>query len=258
MAFGAGEPGLAQRYFLTAMRAAREAGDNSMTAHVLADLAFQAASAGRGQEAVKVGEVAAATAANTPATVRASVATRLAYGHAVAGQLTDFDRAYKSGLDMLADRTESDEPTWMYFLTSSHLDSQAGYSLIHAGVLAGTAGDRKQERALARRARDLLSGGAYRAASDYPGQRRALFEGAWFAVAAACSGDVEEACAVGQIAQQRTASVKSQRSAEVLEILAPKLRRHGRNDYVADFLHRLEPAPERTAGRTRSGSVLGG
>jgi hypothetical protein len=249
MAFDAGEHGLAQRYFLTALRGAREAGDRSMTAHVLGDLAFQAASSGRGADAVTIGQVADATAAKTPATVRASVATRLAYGYAVAGQLREFDRAYKSGLDMLAERSQSDEPAWMYFLTPSHLDAQAGYSLIHAGVLAGASGDRKAERALAGQGRELLSGGAYCAPCDYPGQRRALFEGAWFAVAAACSGDLEQACAVGRTALQRTGSVKSNRSAEVLAILAGKLRTHCQAEHVRDFLQLLNSS--------HAGSVIG-
>lgn len=242
MAFDAGHHGLAQRYFLTALRAAREAGDQPITAHVLADLAFQAASGGHTADAVAIGEAAADAAARTPATVRASVATRLAYGYAVSGRLGDFDRAYRSGLDMLADRKEGQEPSWMYFLTPGHLDAQAGYSLIHAGVLAGLAGDRRAERSLASRGSDLLSAGAYQVPSDHPGQRRALFEGAWLAVAAACRSDLEQACAIGRIAAERTRTVRSRRSADVLAVLAGMLRRHSRDDYVADFLPFLKTA----------------
>src|SRR5690606_29754141 len=42
----ASQPGLAQRYFFTGLRAAYDAGYRSMEAHILADLAFQAASLG--------------------------------------------------------------------------------------------------------------------------------------------------------------------------------------------------------------------
>jgi hypothetical protein len=87
-------------------------------------------------------------------------------------------------------------------------------------------------------------------AVDYPGQRRALFEDSWFAVAAACNGDLEQACAVGQIALQRTATVRSQRSADVLAVLARKLRKHSRDDHVGDFLQQLDPASQRTSQRT--------
>lgn len=239
MAFDAGEHGLAQRYFLTALRTAREAGDRPIAAHILADLAFQAASSGSAHDAVAIGEIAADTAATAPAAVRASVATRLAYGYAVAGRLADFDRAYQSALDLLACHNDGDEPSWLYFLTPGHLDAQAGYSLIHAAVLAGAAGDRGAERMLVRRGSALLSAGVYRAPAEYPGQRRALFEGAWLAVGAACAGDLEQACGIARIATQRTATVKSRRSADVLAILASKLRRHRRDDSVADFLPTL-------------------
>lgn len=242
MAFDAGQHGLAQRYFLTALRAAREAGDRPITAHVLADLAFQAASSGHAADAVALGEVAAEAAAGTPATVRASVATRLAYGYATSGRLSDFDRAYQSGLDMLADHKDGEEPSWMYFLTPGHLDAQAGYSLIHAGVLAGNSGNRRAARSLASRGSQLLATGAYGVPPDHPAQRRALFEGAWLAVATACEGDLRQACDIGRIAAERTRTVKSRRSAEVLAILSVMLRRHGRDDYVADFLPFLNSA----------------
>ena len=242
MAFDASQHGLAQRYFLTALRAAREAGDRPITAHVLADLAFQAASSGHAADAVALGEIAAEAATGTPATVRASVATRLAYGYATSGRLSDFDRAYQSGLDMLADRKEGEEPSWMYFLTLGHLDAQAGYSLIHAGVLAGNSGNRRAARSMAGRGSRLLTTGAHGVSSDHPAQRRALFEGAWLAVAAAREGDLQQACDIGRIAAERTRTVKSRRSAEVLAILSAMLRRHSRDDYVADFLPFLNSA----------------
>jgi hypothetical protein len=84
MAFDAGQHGLAQQYFFTALRAARQAGYRSMGAHVLADLAFQAAAREQPSDAVELGETAAQMAARMPATVRASVGTRLAYAYAIA------------------------------------------------------------------------------------------------------------------------------------------------------------------------------
>jgi mannose/cellobiose epimerase-like protein (N-acyl-D-glucosamine 2-epimerase family) len=97
-----------------------------MAAHVLADLAFQAATREHAADAIGLGEAAAGVAAAAPATVQASVATRLAYGYAIAGRMGDFDRAYQSGLDALARCNDGEEPAWMYFLTPSHLDTQAG------------------------------------------------------------------------------------------------------------------------------------
>jgi hypothetical protein len=58
------------------------------------------------------------------------VQTRLAYGHALAGQLDDFERAHATGLDTIADRDPAQEPAWMYYLTPNHLDTQAGYAAV--------------------------------------------------------------------------------------------------------------------------------
>jgi hypothetical protein len=234
MAFDAGQHGLAQRYFFSALRAANQAGYRSMAAHVLADLAFQAASRGEPADAVSLGEAAAAIAPVLPATVQASVSTRLAYGYAIAGRMDDFDRSYGSALDRLANRREDSEPAWMYFLTPNHLDTQAGYALVHAAILNddGPAAVRD----LLRRGDRLLCTGAHAAPLDDPSQRRALFEGAWLAVAAAARGDDERACTLGRIALARTETVQSVRSIDVLRILATMLRRRSRNEYVADFL----------------------
>ncbi len=182
-----------------------------------------------------------------PATVRASVATRVAYGYAIAGRMGDFDRAYQSGLEAVASCRDGEEPAWMYFLTPSHLESQAGYALTHAGVLAPDADDPGATRPLLRRGSQLLGTGAHAIPFDHAAQRRALFEGAWLA-AAASKGDLEQACSIGQVAVARTQTVRSHRSAEVLGILAGRLRRRSRNEHVAGFLPALETALAGQAG----------
>ena len=246
MALDAGKHGLAQRYLFTALRAAREAGYHSMAAHALGDLAFQAASRGCPADAVPLGEAAARVAATSPTGVRASVQTRLAYGYAVAGRLDDFERAYASGLDQMTRRDPNKDPAWMYYLTPNHLDAQAGYSLAHAGALATSAGDRSARRSLLRRGEQLLRTGAHDLPLGHPSQRRALFEGAWLSVAAACRGDVEQACTTGQLALTRLDCVQSARSADVLRLLARRLRRAGsKNEYVRDFLPALDRAVAR-------------
>lgn len=242
MAYDAGRHGLAQRYFFTALRAARQSGYRAMAAHVLADLTFQAASREMPLDAIHLGEAAAQVAAKTPATVRASVSTRLAYGYAVAHRIGDFDRSYGLALDALADRRDGAEPAWMYFLTPNHLDTQAGYALAHAGVLAKRAGDQAGAKALLRRGSRLLHTGAHNRPPDDASQRRALFEGAWLARATAEQGDLERACTVGRIAVARTKTVQSPRSNDVLAALASTLRRRTRNEHVADFLPVLDKA----------------
>lgn len=240
MAFDAGKHGLAQRYLFTALRTAREAGYHPMAAHALGDLAFQAASRGYPADAVPLGEAAARVAATGSAGVRASVQTRLAYGYAVAGRLDDFERAYAMGLDQMGRRDPYRDPAWMYYLSPNHLDTQAGYSLTHAAAFTTGAADRTARRSLLRRGEQLLRTGAHDLPLDHPSQRRALFEGAWLSVAAACRGDFEQACTTGQRTVARLDRVQSARSADVLRLLARRLRRAGDNEYVRDFLPVLE------------------
>jgi len=247
MAFDAGLHGPAQRYLFTALRAAHECGYETMAAHIVADLAFQAATREQPTDAVALGESAGKIARRAPASVRASVQTRLAYGYAIAGNMSAFEQAYESALEVLADGDRSEDPTWMYYLTPSHLDTQAGYALTHAGMLASDSGSTSSSHSMLRVGERLLRRGAYDRPLTDQAQRRALFEGAWLATAAAGRGNLEEACTLGRTAVARTATVRSARSLDVLGRLAARLRRAKRNEYVRDFLPSLEACLGRTS-----------
>ncbi len=242
MALDAGRHGLAQRYLFTALRVAREADYHSMAASVLADLACQAATREHSGDAIALGQAAVRIAAVSSAGVCALVQTRLAYGYAVAGQLDDFDRAHATVLDTFADRDPAAEPFWMDHFTPNHFDSRAGYALTHAGTLAAAAGDHQTGAALLRRGERLLRAGAHALPADHFDQRRVLFEGAWLSVAAAGQGDLEQACMIGSLAVTRLNRVQSVQSAQVLRLLAKRLHRCGRNEYVRDFLPTLDAA----------------
>jgi len=243
MAFDAGQHGLAQRYFLTALRAAHNAGYQSMSAHVLADMAFQAATRGDPADGIAFGEAAVRAASGGPASVKATVLSRLAYCYASAGRVSDFGRARCSALEVLNRRATAGEPEWLYFLTANHLDCQAGYALINLGRHQAAAGDRVAGRAALREGAALLRTGAYaRPLDDESSQRRALFEGAWLALGYAEQGKLEDACDIGRVAMQRLTKVASPRSTAVLWDLRTSLRRRTRNVHVADFLPDLEQA----------------
>lgn len=240
MAFDAGQHGRAQRHYLTALRIAHQAGYQSMTAHILGDLAFQAATRGHAADAVALGEHARDAAAHSAPAVRASVCSRHGYGYAIAGQMDDFERAYRDGLDALTSSTGPHDPAWMYFLTAEHLHAQAGYALIHAALTPGAR--QPADPALLHRGQQLLHPGAHDYPIGDPSERRALFEGAWLAVAAAHLGDYETASHHGQTAIRRLHHVRSRRSSTVLAQLAHRLRKAKRNPYARDFLPDLEIA----------------
>ena len=241
MALDAGKPGLCQRYLFTALRSAHDCGYDAMAAHILADLAYQAASQGEGADAVELGEAALQASSGTTASVQAAVMSRLSYAYAVAGRHQDFQRTRQEALGALADRDRLQEPAWLYYLTPGHLNSQAGYALIHAGRLRYL-DDKRRGRRLIADGEALLRTGVYDRPISDPLPRRALYEGAWLALGCTTHGRLEEACDLGRTAVQRLGRVRSARSADLLQALAEDMRRRQRNEYVRDFLPDLESA----------------
>jgi hypothetical protein len=243
MAFDAADHGLAQRYFVTALRAAHQVNDLPLCAHILGDLSFQAASRGHPADAIALGEAARRASDAAPSLVRASVLSRLAYAYAAAGRDNDFTHARGVARELVANRdNEREEPRWMYFLTANHLDCQAGYGLVQLGRARQKTGDGRVTRRLLTQGTELLRSGAYEVPCGDPSQRRAMFEGAWLALGHSAHGDLEQACAVGHIAAARLDAVRSPRSAALLHQLASDLRRRQRNPFVRDFLPTLENA----------------
>jgi hypothetical protein len=89
MAFDAADHGLAQRYFVTALRAAHQVNDLPLCAHILGDLSFQAASRGHPADAIALGEAARRASDAAPLAVRASILPWLAYAYATAVPVCD-------------------------------------------------------------------------------------------------------------------------------------------------------------------------
>jgi hypothetical protein len=246
----AAQPGLAQRYLFTGLRAAHDAGYRSMEAHILADLAFHAASVGDLADGVTLGEAARRVAERCPASVNASVLSRLAFTYAAAGRLSEHERAHFEAHERLAGRLIGDDPSWMYYLTPNHLDCQAGYAMILAGRHMGTNG-----RAQLRKGEALLRTGAYARPLAAPSQRRALYEGAWLALGYTAHGRFDDAAHVVRLAIPRLSRVRSPRSVALLTTLATDLRRRRRNPTIAYLLPELETALA-VHGRQRLASTL--
>ncbi|MFJ9392463.1 carph-isopro domain-containing protein [Nocardioides sp. NPDC101246] len=241
MAFDAAEHGLAQRYFVTALRAAHQVDDRPLCAHILADLAFQAASREHATDAIPLGEAAQRSAQHAPAAVKASVLSRLAYAYASGGEEDSFRRTADEARETITLANSSDAPRWMYFLTENHLECQAGYAMIQLGRLTSSNGTTSSKRLLGDGA-SLLASGEHAAQLGGASDRRALFEGAWLALGHSTRGELEQACAIGELAASRLASVRSPRSVSVLKELSRDLRRRQRNPHVATFLPKLDSA----------------
>ncbi|MEU9473450.1 carph-isopro domain-containing protein [Streptomyces avermitilis] len=249
MAFDSANHGLAQRYFVTALRAAHQVSDRQLCAHILADMSFQASSRHHPADAITLGEAAWRTSGGGTASVRASVLSRLAHGYAAAGRTADFERASGTARELIETRSGTEvEPRWMYFLTPNHLECQTGYSTINLGRSAFREGNRSTGRSLVRRGEELLETGAHMVSKGDPSQRRALFEGAWLALGYSTSGELERSCEIARTAVARLETVRSPRSTELLQQLSVELRRRQRNPHVSTFLPELEESLRMYAG----------
>jgi hypothetical protein len=167
--------------------------------------------------------------------------SRLAYAYVVAGRHREFTRIRQQALTALGDRDRLQEPAWLYYLTPGHLDSQAGYALIHAGRLH-LPQDKHRGRQLIADGETLLRTGVYDRPLSDPLPRRALYEGAWLALGCTAEGRLDEACELGRTAIQRLGRVRSARSTDLLRTLSQDMRRRRRNPRVRDFLPDLETA----------------
>ncbi len=219
-AFDAGQHGLAQRYYLTALRAAHQARDRQLAAHVLADLAFQAASTDARAHADDLAEVAMRGADRTPARVRASVASRAAFAYGAAGNQHDFAACRDLAHEQLDARAQG--------------QTRRAHARLHDGL-------------------ELLPSTAALRDRAHPHQRRAAVDGAWLALAHTLHGDLEQACHVGRLTISRLDRVQSDRCVGVLGTLRGALRT-GRmnNPDVREFIVELEHALQAQASRNES------
>ncbi|MGH3885202.1 MAG: hypothetical protein ACRDSZ_01320, partial [Pseudonocardiaceae bacterium] len=133
-AYDSGQPGLAQRYNVAALRAAHSAGERPLGAHILGSMAKQAAHQGWPAEAVTLAETALAGARGleTPR-LRAQLYVRQAYAlagvHDVSGCTTAISKACNQ-VEHLAD--DEDHP-WLYWIMPAWVIVEAGDSLLLLG-----------------------------------------------------------------------------------------------------------------------------
>lgn len=128
MAYDTCQHGMAQRYFVQALRLTQVADDRPLGAHVLADASNQAAYLGDGEQAVKLARAArtGAGAAVTPR-VEAMISVREARGHALLGDARAA-RAAMVRAEQSFDRSKPDtEPAWISFFDGAEISAQFAY-----------------------------------------------------------------------------------------------------------------------------------
>ena len=133
-AYDTGHHGLAQRYYITALRAAHSADDRPLGAHILTSMANQASRQGRPAEAVTLIETAMAgtRGRQTPALL-ANLHIRHAYALATLRDSSACTAAISQACTQVEQLKPDDDPPWLYWMTPTAITVNAGYCLLKLG-----------------------------------------------------------------------------------------------------------------------------
>lgn len=212
--------GLAQRYFVQALRLAQAAGDRAYGSYVLVTMSHQAVYLAHGREAVQLARVAQqGVGAAAPPVVQALLHSVEARGHAVLGESRACGAALARAERALEAARPGDEvPYWARSFDEAQLADEFGHC--HRDLQQYRAAAQHAERALQLRG---------------PGFARSrLFCRIVLASARLALGELDQACALGAEAAQQASEMRSARAVE----------------YIRDFERRLEPYRDAPAART--------
>ncbi|MFI1443172.1 regulator [Streptomyces fructofermentans] len=203
--------GLAQRYFVQALRLSQAAGDRAYGSYVLVTMSRQAVYLGHGREAVQLARVAQqGVGSSAPPVVQALLYAVEARGHGVLGEVRAATASLVRAERALETARPGDEvPYWARFFDDAQLADEFGHC--HRDLQQFRAAAQHAERSLQLRA---------------PGYARSrLFCRVVLASARLGLGELDQACQLGAEAATQAAEMRSVRAVE----------------YVRDFERRLEP-----------------
>jgi len=222
MAYDMDDHGRAQRYYITALRAAHAADDRPLGANILSCMARQAVELNRPAEAVTLAETALAgvRTAATPK-LHARLRDSLAYGQAKLGDEAAFRRSTKLAWQAL-ERAEPDEPDWLSCISPAILAADTGHHFLLLGKP-------KEAEPVICAALDGLAAGMVRCRQLYS---------CGLAEARLRAGKVDEAIAAGQQALKVSEGLNSARSTARIRSLCQEMKPHLGVPVVREFLER--------------------
>ncbi|MEU0197518.1 MULTISPECIES: regulator [unclassified Streptomyces] len=212
--------GLAQRYFVQALRLAQAAGDRAYGAYVLVTMSRQAVYLGHGREAVQLARVAQqGVGTSGPPVVQALLHASEARGHGVLGEVRACTAALvRAERALETARPGDDVPHWAKFFDEAQLADEFGHC--HRDLQQFRAAAQHAERSLQLRAPSYA--------------RSRLFCRVVLATARLGLGELDQACQLAAEAAGQAAEMRSVRAVE----------------YVRDFERRLEPYKDAAPVRT--------
>ncbi|MEV0324437.1 regulator [Streptomyces sp. NPDC050658] len=203
--------GLAQRYYVQALRLSQAAGDRAYGSYVLVTMSRQAVYLGHGREAVQLARVAQqGVGSSAPPVVQALLHSVEARGHGVLGEVRACTASMVRAERALEAARPGDEvPYWARFFDEAQLADEFGHC--HRDLQQYRVAAQHAERSLQLRAAGYA--------------RSRLFCRVVLATARLGLGELEQACQLGAEAAQAAGEMRSVRAVE----------------YVRDFERRLEP-----------------
>jgi hypothetical protein len=228
MAVDTGQPGLAQRYYIQALRLAQAAGDRGYGGYVLAaSMSHLAAQLGNPREIAQLAR-AAQEGARGRVTPRAEAMFHAAEarGHALMGDARSAQLSSGRAVAALeaADPASGDDPAWIGHFDEAYL----------ADELAHCHRDLGQAEAAARRAQESLAG-----LPETKARRRAIGY-VLLATAQVQQREIEQACHTGLKAVELLETLRSNRGAEYLEDFQQRLEPYRDEPVVRDFGERID------------------
>ncbi|MDX3240216.1 regulator, partial [Streptomyces sp. ME03-5709C] len=208
-----GAHGLAQRYFVQALRLAQAAGDRVYGGYVLVTMSRQAVYLGHGREAVQLARVAQqGVGSGAPPVVQALFHAAEARGHGLLGEARACTAALvRAERALEAAGNGDDVPSWARFFDEAQLADEFGHC--HRDLGQYRAASQHAERSL------RLRGHAY--------ARSRVFCRTVLATARLGLGEVDAACALGAEAMQAAVEMRSLRAVEYVRDLGRRLDTHG-------------------------------
>ncbi|MBP0457181.1 transcriptional regulator [Streptomyces montanisoli] len=228
MAVDTGQPGLAQRYYIQALRLAQASGDRGYGGYVLAaSMSHLAAQLGNPREITQLARAAQEGArGHVPERALAMFYAAEARGHALMGDAhlcQEVANRAQTALDRAGD-DPADDPDWIAHFDQAYL----------ADELAHCYRDLGRPQAAAQHARDALEGHP-----ETRARRRAIGL-VVLATAQVQQREVEEACRTGAQAADLLGTLRSSRGTEYLEDLRLRLEPYGSEPVVREFAAEME------------------
>lgn len=223
MAYDVGQASEGRQHFRRALKLCNEAGNDALSAEMLAGMSHHAAFLRSPEVAIDLALAAQkpAKSASIPA-LRSEVAVMEAHGLALKGDKQSCLAALREAERVFSRFNAVDTPVWLCYFDDAYLAAKFAHTFRDLGRPG------EAER-FARRSLEMSAG--------Y--ERGRLFNTALLASTLADQRRIDEACAVGTAALEMTSTVRSIRTKSYLRDLNHRLAPFRKESAVQQFLHRL-------------------